>query len=139
MRKFLIATHADFASGIKSALDVIIGSVENILIFQAGNDPNVITESEVEAILGTILRTDELVIFTDIPGGSITNLMLKHALTPNVHIVSGLNLTLLIDVILADTATSLFTVIESAIVNAKEQIVYVNKLFAADSKADQYD
>jgi fructoselysine and glucoselysine-specific PTS system IIA component len=46
-----------------------------------------------------------------------------------VHVVSGFNLALLIEVLMADTDMPAPEVIESAIVNAKEQMAYVNKLF----------
>jgi mannose/fructose-specific phosphotransferase system component IIA len=62
--------------------------------------------------------------------------MLRNALRENVHIVSGFNLPLLIEVILGDTDTPVIEVIESAINNAKEQMVYVNKLITLNNDQD---
>jgi fructoselysine and glucoselysine-specific PTS system IIA component len=54
--------------------------------------------------------------------------MTKFALRDNVHLVSGFNLPLLIEILLSDIDTPVNEVIENAIGAAKEQMVYVNKL-----------
>jgi mannose/fructose-specific phosphotransferase system component IIA len=128
MRKFLIATHGAFAKGIKSSLDIIIGETDNVFLIQAYLDENIIVEDELAAVLTNITGADELIIFTDLLGGSVNNIMLREALKENVHIVSGFNLPLVIDIMMGDADTPVIEVIESAINNAKEQMVYVNKL-----------
>jgi len=128
MRKFLIATHGAFAKGIKSSLDMIIGETDNVFLIQAYLDDNISLEDELAAVLTHITADDELVIFTDLLGGSVNNIMIREALKPNVHIVSGFNLPLLIEVIMGDAGTPVTEVIETAIIDGKEQMVYVNKL-----------
>lgn len=127
-RKFLIATHGAFAKGVKSALDIIVGEMDNVFLIQAYLDESKPVEEELASILETITDTEELIIFTDLLGGSVNNIMLRNALHENVHIVSGFNLPLLIEVLLGDADSPVIEVIENAISNAKEQMVYVNKL-----------
>ena len=131
-RKFLIATHGTLAAGIKSSLDIIIGAMEHVFLIQAYVDENISVETEIQEILKQVNDDDELIVFTDILGGSITNQVLQHALQANVHIISGVNLPLVIEVMLADTETPIDEVIGTAIDNAKEQMVYVNKLLTAN-------
>jgi mannose/fructose-specific phosphotransferase system component IIA len=128
MRKFLIATHGAFANGVKSSLEIIIGETEKLFLIGAYLDQNVSVEDELKPILDSLNDDDELIIFTDLLGGSVNNIMLREALRENVHILSGFNLPLLIEVILSDTDTPIAEVIESAIENAKAQLAYVNKL-----------
>ena len=128
MRKFLIATHGAFAKGIKSSLDIIIGETDNVFLIQAYLDEKIAVEDELAAVLTNITGADELIIFTDLLGGSVNNIMLREALKENVHIVSGFNLPLVIEIMMGDAGTPVIEVIESAINNAKEQMVYVNKL-----------
>lgn len=128
MRKFLIATHGAFANGVKSSLEIIIGETENLFLIGAYLDQNVSVEDELKPILDSLSDDDELIIFTDLLGGSVNNIMLREALRKNVHILSGFNLPLLIEVILSDNDTPVAEVIESAIENAKAQLAYVNKL-----------
>jgi fructoselysine/glucoselysine PTS system EIIA component len=130
MRKFLIASHGTFSSGIKSSLDIIIGQMDNVFVIDAYVDGNKSIEEALKPVLAQVHPEDELVVFSDLMGGSITNQILRYALKENVHVVSGINLPLLIDVLLADTSTPIAEVIESAISNAKDQVVYVNKLIA---------
>ncbi|MGN8072384.1 PTS sugar transporter subunit IIA [Mucilaginibacter sp. 22184] len=128
MRKFLIATHGAFAKGIKSSLDMIIGETDNIFLIQAYLDDHISVEDELAAVLTHITAGDELVIFTDLLGGSVNNIMIREALKDNVHIVSGFNLPLLIEIIMGDAGTPVTEIIETAIIDGKEQMVYVNKL-----------
>ena len=139
MRKFLIATHGSFSAGIKTSLDIIIGETENVFIIQAYVNGNKSIEDELNEVLKNVADEDELVIFSDLLGGSITNQVLRVAMKENIHTVSGFNLPLLIDILLADTETPIHEVIESAINNAKEQIVYVNKLITANKEDNRDD
>jgi fructoselysine/glucoselysine PTS system EIIA component len=136
MRKFLIAAHGSFSSGIKSSLDIIIGKMENVFIIDAYVDGNKSIEDELDVILTNVKAEDELVIFSDLMGGSITNQILRHGLRKNVHVVSGMNLPLLIDIMLADADTPVATVIENGISAAREQVVYVNKLIHKENDHD---
>jgi len=128
MRKYLIAAHGTFSSGVKSSLDMIAGAMDNIFIIQAYVNGNTAIDEEIKQVLEQIGNDDELIIFSDILGGSVTNQLLQLASGPNIHIVSGSNLPLLIEVILGDNETPANEVIDAAIINAKEQMVYVNKL-----------
>jgi fructoselysine/glucoselysine PTS system EIIA component len=136
MRKFLIAAHGSFSSGIKSSLEIIIGKVENVSIIDAYVDGNKSIEDELNKILTNVQVNDELVVFSDLMGGSITNQILRHGLRENVHVVSGMNLPLLIDIILADPDMPVTEVIESAISIARDQVVYVNKIINKENDHD---
>lgn len=137
-RKFLIATHGTFAAGVKSSLDIIIGDMEHVFLIEAYVDETVSVETQINEVMAQVGDTDELIVFTDILGGSITNQVLQHALKPNVYVVSGFNLPLLIEVLMADAETPAEEVITAALENAKEQMTYVNKLLTAQ-KEDQDD
>jgi fructoselysine and glucoselysine-specific PTS system IIA component len=139
MRKFLIATHGRFARGVKSSLEIIIGETENLFLIEAYVEENKGIETEMEAILENLGERDELIVFTDLLGGSITNQVMRSTQGRNVHVVSGFNLALLIEVVMADADTPAPEVIESAIANAKEQMAYVNKLMTPHSDDQAYE
>ncbi|MDO3642377.1 PTS sugar transporter subunit IIA [Mucilaginibacter sp. L3T2-6] len=137
-RKFLIATHGTFAAGVKSSLDIIIGATDNLFLIQAYIDGAIGVEEQINQVMEQVSEDDELIVFTDILGGSITNQILQHALKGNVHVVSGFNLPLMIELLMADANTPIEETIASAIDSAKEQITYVNKLLTAQ-KEDEND
>ncbi len=139
VRKFLIATHGNLATGVKSTLDIIIGQTENVFLIEAYAKENKGIESDLAALLKTLTKNDELIIFTDLLGGSITNQAIRFTQGRNVHIVSGFNLALLIEVLMADPSTPAEEVIESAIQNAKEQIVYVTKMMTSNQNENNND
>ena len=128
-----------FAAGIKSSLDIIIGQTDNIFIIEAYTDGNKGIKEELDKILESVDALDELVVFTDLLGGSITNQVLQFALKENVYILSGMNLPLLIEVIMADPETSVAEVIETAVSSAREQIVFVNQLIHSNKDNTEDD
>ncbi|SHH91498.1 PTS system, mannose-specific IIA component [Chryseolinea serpens] len=135
-RKFLIATHGRLATGIKSSLDIIIGQTDHVFLIEAYVEENKGIEGDLEKILKDLQPHDELIVFTDLLGGSITNQVLRYTQGHLVHVVSGFNLALLIEVLMADAETPAAEVIEAAIVNAREQIVYVTKLMATSNEEE---
>src|ERR1700760_1020558 len=103
MRKFLIVSHGEFAGGIKSALELITGAAPGVAVLQAYVDENRSVEEEIGGLIGD---GEEWVVFTDLLGGSITNQVLRTAVdlgvTGSVHIVAGMNLPLVIEVVMSD-------------------------------------
>lgn len=116
------------ASGVQTSLELIIGHTEHLTLINAYTDGNEGIEPALDAVLNTLLPVQELIIFTDLLGGSITNQVLRHALRERVHVVAGFNLALLIEILMADPETPAAEVITAALDNAREQMVYVNKL-----------
>lgn len=139
MRKFLITAHGTFSSGIKSSLDIIIGRTENVFVINAYVDSNASIEEDLNAVLRNVSADDELIVFTDLLGGSITNQVLRYALRENVHVVSGINLPLVIEVMLASEEEPVAKIIEGAIASAREQVMYVNKSMNKEYDHDQTD
>jgi len=131
MRKFLIVSHGEFAGGMHSALELITGQAPQVLALQAYVDENRSVEKEVAGLLGD---GAEWVVFTDLLGGSITNQVLRVAaelgVMNRIHIVAGMNLPLVIEVMMADAETPVKEVLRDAIGLAREQLVYVNELIA---------
>lgn len=138
-RKFLIATHGKLAGGVKSSLDIITGAADSVFLIEAYVDGNSAVEDDIKAVIAQLGQNDELIAFTDLLGGSITNQLLQHGLQKNVHVVSGFNLALVIEILLADTDTPAEQVITEAIENARQQMVYVNALLAAQNTEDNDD
>lgn len=138
-RKFLIATHGRLAGGVKSSLDLITGAMDNIFLIEAYVDENRSIEDDIKAVVDQVGDNDELIVFSDIMGGSVTNQILQYAHQSNVHVVSGFNLPLVIEIILADTDTPAEEVIAEAIENAKQQMVYVNQLLTSQNQEEEND
>lgn len=138
-RKFLIATHGAFARGIQSSLDIIIGPMDHVFLIQAYLDGNKSIEADLQKVMDQVSPEQELIIFSDLLGGSVNNQILRFALREHVHIVSGFNLPLIIEIMLADPNTPVEEIIKNAISGAREQMVYVNDLVSARLKENKND
>ena len=114
MRKFLIAGHGQFASGLKSALDIIAGEQDRVWVIDAYVDGNESIENEIKKVLDQLRKGDELIVLTDLMGGSITNQVIRSIDLKNVYVLSGVNFPVLIDLVMSDPDTSTADAIESA-------------------------
>jgi fructoselysine/glucoselysine PTS system EIIA component len=136
-RKFLIVSHGAFAGGIRSALELIAGAVGDVHVLQAYLDENKPVEEELAGMLSGVGADEEWVVFTDLLGGSITNQVLRVAAgLPGgqfVHIVAGVNLPLVIEVVLSDPEMPVAEVLAEAVGRARDQLVYVNGFISSPS------
>ena len=128
MRRYIIASHGKFSYGIKNSLEMIIGeraNIDYICAYVNGNNESV--DNKIKEMLKKVQDDDEVIVFTDILGGSITNLFLKYAKKKNIHIIAGTNLPLVLEVVTSEDLP-IDVVIKNSINSAKESIVYLNKL-----------
>jgi fructoselysine and glucoselysine-specific PTS system IIA component len=134
-RKFLIVSHGAFAGGLRSALELIAGALGDVHVLQAYLEENKPVEEELAGLLGGVGAGEEWVVFTDLLGGSITNQVLRVAADlPEgrcIHVVAGVNLPLVIEVVLADPAVPVAEVLAEAVGRAREQLVYVNGIISS--------
>ncbi|MFP8579332.1 PTS sugar transporter subunit IIA [Klebsiella pasteurii] len=132
MREMYIATHGRYAEGIVSALNLLIGD-------DHGVTPVCAYCGEIESTAELAIRFDaiarqaagrgnELVLFTDMPGGSVNNtavqMMVKY---PHAHVISGASLIMLMEFCMSghtDTALRL----QDAFAAASEAMQYMNLL-----------
>lgn len=125
--KVLIASHGHLASGIKSSLEVLMGPQEEIRTLDAyvdGVEPEAAYAAYLEELNG-----DEAVVFTDLMGGSVNQVIVKKIPEhPNVHVVTGGNLALIFS-LLAGGSTVTAEEIRQALKEAQEQMQYMNDLF----------
>lgn len=125
--KVLIASHGHMASGIKSSLEVLMGQQDNIRTLDAyveGVDP----EEAYEAYLKE-LGEEEALVFTDLMGGSVNQIIVKSIPDhPHIHVVTGVNLALIFS-LLAGGGELTAEEIRTAVKEAQEQMQYMNDLF----------
>lgn len=133
MRKILIATHGNLANGIKSSIDILSGEKNNIFYLNAYVDGTNIDEY-ISSFFKNLTSNDEAVVFTDILGGSVNQKFVKYCNMPNVHLISGFNLPIILEVILNNDKLSK-DFINKKILECREQLIYVNEL-SIDSNSD---
>lgn len=109
MIEIYIAGHGEYAKGIVSALDILLGDCHGItpVCAYCGDITSI---SQLANHLARIAdqvttRGNDMVLFTDIPGGSVNNSALKIAASnPHVHLISGASVVMLLEFYLNDDA-----------------------------------
>ena len=99
MRKFLIATHGTLASGIQNALRIITGEIERVTVIDAFAGPENPAD-QIQIYFDQLNDQDEVIILTDLPGGSVNQMLIRYVKRPQTHLVSGVNLSLVLALIL---------------------------------------
>lgn len=139
MVKIIIASHLNMAGGLKDTLEYILPEHVDIQVINAYTT-NVPVEAELEEKLNAASDADQILIFTDLSGGSVNQAATRYlAGNPNIHLVSGMNLPLVLTLAMAASAGSLDAEgVRHAIEEARNQIVYINDVLA-DAALDEED
>jgi len=121
MNKILIASHGHLASGIQSSIGILTGLESKVSVIDAYVDEN-------NYVLDIRKFIEELngetgIIFTDLVGGSVNQkVILEAEKHPNILIVSGVNLPVVLSVIL-DVRPITREVLEEIVKSSQVEIV----------------
>ena len=97
MKKILIATHGNLASGAKSTLEFLVGNIVDITCIDAYVDPDENLIDILENYFSKIDADDEVIVFTDIKGGSVNQKIIQYIMKPNIFLITGFNLPILLE------------------------------------------
>ncbi|MGL9731158.1 PTS sugar transporter subunit IIA [Enterococcus sp. DIV0756] len=126
-RKLVLASHGKLASGIRSSLELICGNQLTIETLDCYLTESFDLEKEVKAIMNTY-RECELVVVTDLFGGSVNNEFLTQIDRPNFYLVAGMNLPFLVELSMQfQQAESLPKLIETTLESSKQTIQFCNQ------------
>lgn len=102
MKKFVIASHGETAAGLQSTLELFVGKDYDIRYFCAYTNRYPDIDQEIDTLCSEITSDDQVIIFTDLYGGSVNQKMaLKLGERDNVFIIAGFNIPLIIELILS--------------------------------------
>lgn len=101
MKKILIATHGAFASGAKQTMQFLMGAADYITCIDAYVNPDENLIDTLEEYFGQVTSEDQVIVMTDIKGGSVNQKLVPYAAKENVYLIAGFNLPLLVSLSLA--------------------------------------
>lgn len=126
MRKILLASHACLAGGMKSSVEMVTGPQEHLSAVCAYTEETPDFKGYLETVIRALKAEDELVIVTDVLGGSVNNEASQFKNLANVHVIAGMNLALVLSLVIS-TEPGTSRLIEESIHAAKEQMMYMNR------------
>lgn len=137
-RKLVLASHGKLASGIKSSLELICGRNTEIETLDCYLSEEFDLEKAVNELL-TRYHDHELVVVTDLLGGSVNNEFLAHIQRKNFYLVAGMNLPFLIELTMQlQLAESLSMLIETSLTAAKQTIQFCNQLISTEVAEEEF-
>lgn len=138
MTKIIVATHERLAEGFQRTLNYIAPEIVEISILTAYVE-NVPVEEELTTLLTSSDDGEQIIILTDLLGGSVNQACSKWIGKENIHLIAGLNFPLLLSLVLEAGQGELSEdQIRTHIEEAKKQIIYVND-YLKESTMDMED
>lgn len=126
-RHYIFASHGTFARGILNSVELILGKQNNIHTLCAYiNEGEDLTE-QVNNLIASFPAQDELVVLTDIFAGSVNNEFIRFIQRPGFHLLAGLNLPLIIEMLIASQDEETPLLISESLANARQSIQYCNQ------------
>lgn len=101
MKQILIATHGKMASGIRYTAELIVGKMAEITTIDAYVTPEDNVEKKFEEYFAQH-ENDRIFVFTGLMGGSVNQKLLGYSQKENVTLITGTNLPVLMQVMMAD-------------------------------------
>ena len=90
-KKLLIATHSVFADGIKNAMELVTGEQNSVSTLCAYTNDMTEVETPIKEIIDALCDDEELIVTTDIFGGSVNNEFMKYLSKSNIHLIAGVD------------------------------------------------
>ncbi|MEK4298070.1 PTS sugar transporter subunit IIA [Oceanobacillus sp. FSL W8-0428] len=126
MKKILVATHGNFAEGIISSINLILGEQDNLHYMNAYLDEVPLKEKIKTFFEQNAATEDVVIIFTDLFGGSVNQAFLEYMDRENTHFITGVNLPLLLEAVMLNEVDVTEEKLKEIVKRSKEQIIYTD-------------
>lgn len=137
-RKIILASHGKFASGIYSSLQLICGSNNQISILDCYLTEEFDLSSAVKKMMDANVD-NEIVVITDLFGGSVNNEFLRYIQQPDYYLVAGMNLPFLIEFVTQYfTTESVPELINRTLHSSKEMIRFCNEVIEQETEEEEF-
>ena len=127
MKRFIFATHHSMASGMKDTMEFLTKSEDAMYDISAymGESQDEDLEGRVAALMAGFDPADKVVIFTDLMSGSVNQKFFPY-MNDHVFLLSGANVPLAMQVLLAEEDDITEDFIRECVTEAREQLIYIN-------------
>lgn len=137
--KVILASHGNLASGMLSSADIILGPEikEKCVCLCAYTTDDYNLELEVKNVLRKYENEENLIIVTDVFGGSVNNEFLKHINRYTFSLITGMNLPMILE-LLPQSELLDQKQIDQLILNSKQFIIDCNLIIKKEDEEDEF-
>ncbi len=134
MINILLVTHGDYGKELLNSSEIIIGKIEDAesISFQLGESFEHLSNKVEEAVERLSKEDDELIVFTDMYGGSPFNAVSKAMKNREFYHITGINFPLFIDIAVNRKSYSMEEIAEKIIKYGKKSIVFLNEKYSTE-------
>ena len=101
MRKIVLLSHGGMAKGLLNTLSIFTANIDHITAISAYVD-DCDPKAELERFWTSVNDDDQVVLCTDILGGSVNQLALPYLSRPNTYLFTGMNFPMLLQLTCLD-------------------------------------
>lgn len=139
MRQYIFASHAHFATGIKESTELLSGARDNVHDLSMFVDGRTDVAEEAAKLLATFDPADDVIVCTDLFGGSVNNEFTKIVQTrPRTYLVTNMNLPLLIQLLFSDESAPVEETIRAIVTADDTRAKFVNDLLVDDDEEEEF-
>jgi PTS system mannose-specific IIA component len=93
----VLVTHGNLALALRDAMEHVVGKQNNVACVCIESDADFATQrTEIATRMAQVDSGDGIILLTDMFGGTPSNLAMSLLTTPNVEIIGGVNLPMLV-------------------------------------------
>ena len=136
MRKFLVASHGHFAKGLVETVRYFTGErqdLEFMCLYLDDKDPDL----EIKKYIDLQKQEDEIIIFTELLGGSVNAKFIKYIDRPHTHVITGSNVAIVLEMLFLPEGYLENSLIEAMVKNSKDSIQYMNNYQIVENNDDE--
>ncbi len=130
MLKLFLSSHGHMASGMKNTIEFFCGQNTNLTVFDAYVDEKNLS-TQLDAFFETVKEDDQVVLLSDLYGGSVNQQMYLYLNRPNTMLVAGANLALVLEL------TALTSITEESLEKLVEQSRSLLKIVKQDNETPE--
>lgn len=135
--RIILVSHLGLATGMKNALEFIVGEQPQLYAVELDEEGIEQFKKKLSLLQHEIKATNTIIV-SDIPSGSPGATAYSYfAETSNVHLLSGMNLPLVLDLVLSSTVKPIEQLIPDAI-NAAQETIQDYTLFSNGEMEDDF-
>ncbi len=123
MLRLFLSSHGHLASGMKTSLDILLGRSDSIEVFDAYIDECSVQE-KLDAFYETVGEEDEVLLLSDLYGGSVNQVMATYLDRPHTRLVAGVNLACVLELSIQESVSD--EMLASIVENSRQMMQIVS-------------
>lgn len=129
MRRTLIATHGEFAGGLKQTMDFVLRENKKVGVLSVYTTPDSDMDREVVAMVDELGDGDEPIVMTDVLDGSAANAFPEHISHPGAYVLAGVSMPMLLAMVpILESTMDTQELITQGIQAVREGCMFINGL-----------